>query len=361
MNRVNVFKDEILLEWDKIFEKKGDFYIYGAANTAKQMLDIMRCEGAESQLKGFLVTSMIENPKEVEGYPVMDVHFLWNKEINVLVPHSGVFKREIISLLESLGFKNIYPVCKFLNYVARRDVNSIDDEYMVIAKKRMALIEKNKDEEEKKQDALLLKHIKQIRKEGQPDFGTIEFYQSLERIGLPGTRPTLYRIIKYGLEKILSKEQEVLDIGCNSGFLDLTVATLVKSVEGIEYDNVLVQIAKEVKEYLGVNNISFVNDDFNMWYANRITEKKYDVIFSFAIHHWLKLAPIDYAQRLNSLLKDNGYICLESHDLVCSRDKEYDALLEIMKGRGYMVIGSDHIMDDGVTNREFVILRKPEE
>jgi trans-aconitate methyltransferase len=173
---------------------------------------------------------------------------------------------------------------------------------------------------------------------------------------LKGTRPSAYRIRKYGLEQYLGEDVNVLDIGCNSGFLDMSIATRVKTITGVEYDKTLVEIADCVKDWLHMDNCSFVNGDFNEWY--KTNETCFGLIFSFAIHHWLNIRPEEYADRLDKLLKKGGYVCIESHELNWRADEEYTACVDILRDRGYVAAAVGDIMDDGVTRRNYCILQK---
>lgn len=353
----DLIRMELLEEWMKLFAEEKDYYIYGAANTAKQILAFAKSTGVADKVKGFVVTNGEENPGVVEELPVMDIHLLQDTQAVILVPHAGLFKEEINSLLEELGFVNIQLINRFCYFAAKQGPQRVADSYMEKAKEMTKKYDSGKSNEEKERDALLRERILQIREEGQPDFGQVQFYQSFEKIGVTGTRPSLYRVMKYGLENFLTKEQDILDIGCNTGFLDMTISPLVHSITGVEYDRSLVAIANCVKEHLKADNCMFVNSDFCDWY--KANDRKYDVILSFAIHHWLNLSPEEYTRNINTLLEKSGYLCFESHDLSVP-DKEFDACLKLLLDMNYVIKNRGSIMDDGITKRDFVILWKPE-
>lgn len=357
MNRTNCEEELIIKEWEELFEREEDFYIYGAANTAKRLLKIMEETGVSNKLKGFLVTDKNENPYFLQGLPVIDVNIFSDKEANILVPHSGVFKQEILKLLDKLELKKVYLVRAYMHLMSKKERLEIKDTCMEEVQKRVGLIEKNKTPKDREGERELFKQISEIIQQEKPDFGYAEIYQSYERIGITGTRPTLYRIIRYGLEKILNKEHEILDIGCNCGFLDMSIASIVRNCTGIEYNSCLINIADKVKSYLNIENCEFINKDFHKWF--RENKKSFNVIFSFAIHHWLNLSPCDYANKLDSLLMTDGYICLESHDLSCDLDYVYESCIEEFIKLGYCLYKEGKIVDDGITPRAFVILYKP--
>lgn len=343
-------------EWNSLFDKEGDYYIYGAANTAKQILEAASDAGMSCKIKGFVVSNREDNPSVYCELPVIDVHRLEDKSAHILVPHAGVFKRQINSLLETLGFCNVYSICKFNVFIKDMISQKIVDDAMDRATEQKNAIDAAKSSVDKEKDEIFGKRINQIREAENPDFGQGKFYQSFEQIGVVGMRPTLYRIEKYGMKKFLQKEYDVLDIGCNTGFLDMTIAARVRSVTGVEYAKSLVEVANSTKEYVEAENCTFINIDFNDWYQEN--DCVYDVIFSFAIHHWLNLEPEEYAKRIDKLLSLGGYIFFESHDLCAQRDKEYENCLSGWLSMGYHIENQGDIMDDGATKRKYVILRK---
>ena len=349
-------KETLYREWRALLDKKGDYYIYGAANTAKRALEAAADAGMSCKIKGFVVSNGGDNPKYVAELPVIDVHELEDKSAHILVPHAGVYKRQINSLLETLGFHNVYSICKFTAFIIKGAPQRIADADMDRAKEQEMVYNATKSPADREKDAAFRKYINEIREAGRPDFGQVQFYQSFEQIGLTGTRPTLYRIEKYRMKKFLRKEQDILDIGCNTGFLDMEIASMVKTVTGVEYDQSLVEVANCVKEYVAAENCTFLNRDFHDWYQKN--DRTYNVIFSFAIHHWLNLEPEEYAQRIDKLLSAGGYVCFESHDLCEKQDEEYEDCLSVWRSIGYHIENQGDIMDDGITERHYVILRK---
>lgn len=342
-----------LNDWIQIFNKKEDYYLYGAANTAKKVIELAKKTGVFDKIKGCVVSEMADNPTELLGLPVITICELHKKESVILVPHTAVFKREIVSLLNDLGFFNIEPIHSFANLLTKERV-FIDDEFSKRVEERIRQIN-IKSEEEHKRDSIIREKIARLREAENPDFSENQFYQSLEKIGVTGRRPTLYRIEKYNIESYLSESSEILDIGCNVGFFDMTVAPLVGEITGIEYDATLVEIANVVKNYLEIDNCYFYNSDFIEW--EKQNQKTYDIIFSFAIHHWLNISPEQYTTILNKLLKSEGVLFIESHDLT-SGDFEYEKCISLLKDMQYKVLQADEIIDDGLTPRKFTVLKK---
>lgn len=144
------------------------------------------------------------------------------------------------------------------------------------------------------------------------DFGEHNlYYEGYERLDLKGLRNTENRLKLYDMKSHLHKEDAVLDIGCNCGFLDITIAPLVKSIDGIEYNEGLLKYARRLSRIVGVQNTTFIQGDFKEFN----TEKKYDLILSFAVHKWIGLPEREYFIKLKSFLSDKGEILFETHEL----------------------------------------------
>lgn len=349
--------EAIFEEWKALFDKESEFYIYGAASLAKKCVAITRQTGVINKIKGFVVSDGRENPVELEGFPVSDIHDMPNKDAGILVTHLGFSKREICRLLEELGFRNIYLISKYMEVFQLEYAQKVDDAYIVAAEKRKNELVEKRSDEEKSRDERICREIEEMRREGDLDFGSSLFYQSFETIGLKGRRPTLYRLEKYGIENFLNQKCEVLDIGCNAGFLDMTIAPFVNHVLGIEYDCTLVKIANYVKEYLHMDNCEFLSGDFVEWQGTN--KQKFDVIFSFAVHHWLNMDFKQYVKILSGMLKENGYICFESlGGDTYNSDEKYTHCIEAMIENGFLLLSEGCIMDDGVMMRRYAVLER---
>lgn len=324
-------------EWDEILSQ--DIYVYGAAKTAKRIHNFLLEHGGK--VKGFLVTERKDNPAKLLDLPVEDIHVFKNKKACILVPHMGTYKEEIARLLESLGFVNVYLIAQLM---AKTELEENKNNNLFAN-----MCEENDEHSEIRKQVLAILH------DGIPDFGGVMPYQSLEMIGLKCGRPTERRIEEYGLRQILKAEDDVLDIGCNSGFFDILVAGLVHSVTGVEYDESLVKVGELVRDYLKVPNCVFFKGDFKKWYK-QAHRKSYNVIFSFAIHHWLDLSPQEYCVILDSLLKEEGYICFESH--IYGMDDEADKCRQKLLEMGYQIICDKKVSDGGSEEREYILFKK---
>jgi 2-polyprenyl-3-methyl-5-hydroxy-6-metoxy-1,4-benzoquinol methylase len=179
------------------------------------------------------------------------------------------------------------------------------------------------------------------------------FYQSFEKLQIDGQRPTTFRFFTYGLDKLLNKEYDVLDIGSNCGFFSLHISKYVRSVDGIEFNKELVDIANATKEYLKIDNCYFHYADFRQF----IFTKKYNVILSFAVHYWIGMTMSEYSLHLSDLLNDNGFVILESQDINTKDEDFEDKINEFCKDRFKLIYGGK-IMTNNDYPRFFKILLK---
>ena len=197
------------------------------------------------------------------------------------------------------------------------------------------------------------KKIKRIFFQKNQQFGRGQFYQSLPKIGIVGQRSTINRIKIYNLKTYLNSSSRILDIGCNCGFFSLTVSDFVKSIDGIEPNKDLYKISVIAKKSLSSNNCKFYNLEFNKF----STEKKYDCIFSFAVHFWVKLSFFSYVKKLSQLLNFKGKIIFESHELKII-DSLYNIRLKIFYNLGFNKIEEGICYEEKDLKRKFVILEK---
>ena len=186
-------------------------------------------------------------------------------------------------------------------------------------------------------------------------FGEGNFYQSFEEIGLTGQRLTRERMEKYKLSLWVRSDFDVLDIGCNCGFLDLQIAPDVRSITGVDCNESLVQIAKKMGQMLNIDNCSFVCADFK----NLRDIGRYDMIFAFSVMCWLDISISDFADKINALLKRNGFLFLESHNVESTeRFEVYKQSLEAFVKLGYHIVHQGSLCDDGKITREFCVLQR---
>lgn len=118
------------------------------------------------------------------------------------------------------------------------------------------------------------------------------------------------------MEDYLTSDKSVLDVGGNLAFFSLYISKYVNKVVVIEYNKTLCKIGAILKKKLSRNNVIIINSDFKRF----ITDKKFDIVLSFAIHKWIGESTQKYLSRLSRHLKKDGYILIESH---AGKDRQY--------------------------------------
>ena len=183
-------------------------------------------------------------------------------------------------------------------------------------------------------------------------FGSEMFYQSYEELGIKGRRSSGDRIALYHIRDYLDKNDECLDIGCNTGFLSMQIAPYVKRLMGYDVEPHYIAVAEKVKKFMGITNIEFYCEDFRESAVN----KKYDAIFSFAVY-----APLltdgftkeNFVDLMYRLLKPKGYLFFESNS---NEYKVYPELCDMFLDKGMeMKMQQNYVTD---FDRTISILRK---
>lgn len=335
-------------QWNELLNVPH-IYIYGAGRNAAYLFDIVSAMGYADRMSGFVVTSLDRNPSELRNLHVIESREIAGTSARVLVSQTGKAAHEIITLLKELNVKDIQPVSGLM-------LRSEFDENPFLKIGREDYSQKTSKQQE--QDARIRDKIYDLLDKNQPYFGAVEPYQSLEAIGLKGGRPTSYRIETYGLKSLLNQNMDVLDIGCNLSFLDLSIAGSAASVTGIEYEKSLADIAALVRNYLKIQNTAVWQGDYKQWYKENKNLKQYDFICSFAVHHWIGVDPIEYCSQINNLLRNGGYVCFESHFSNVGEDHDYHLCRNYFLENRYQLIKEGEIEDMPGARRKFFIVQK---
>lgn len=176
------------------------------------------------------------------------------------------------------------------------------------------LIEILKKNEKKRYEYYLTieKELQNMLKEFKSyDYGQGYFYQSFKRSFIRGFRNTEERVRNYNLKQITSNK-EVLDVGCNSGFILLSLSD-IKTGLGIDINPYLINIAETTKDFLKVENIFFKKEKIE----NFKEKKKFDIVLSLANHSTIdgniSISKKEYFSKCASLLKTKGLLFFESH------------------------------------------------
>lgn len=331
-------------EWNNLVSKMDKIYIYGAGKVAEKIRDLLGYSGKLTCLKGYIVSSKSSNPDEIDGLPVLLLSDSLDKKAVVLISLSEIYHPDVFGALKSAGFASIVPVHKYFSIEIEKPVD--------MHKSKSKHIDEN---------VILSRDLSDYRGRMidkyfsySHAFGQDGFYQSFPMLGIRGTRSTDVRMDNYNLKDYITPESTVLDIGSNIGFLDIEISRNVKTILGLEYSDILVKIANETAKTVGADNVSFISCDYNEWQKHN--GHCFDVIFSFAVHAWLNIAPDVYARQIVDMLNANGIVIFESQQL--STDKMFDTFVEALVGEKLKVLKEGIVNDDGETDRKFIVLKK---
>jgi SAM-dependent methyltransferase len=144
------------------------------------------------------------------------------------------------------------------------------------------------------------------------DYGEGYFYQGSSELGITGLRDTDARVHIMNLMGIVSG-RDVLDIGCNVGFLANRLAGEAASVTGVEFNPYLVACANEAARYLKRRNLDALATSFEDF----VTKRQFDVVLSLANHSTYdgntQFSLHEYFLKCRDLLRPGGVFVFESH------------------------------------------------
>jgi len=198
----------------------------------------------------------------------------------------------LYAVIKSQGMRRLSALNRMLDYMA-----------LQLADTKLLLLHNEL------QDILYESH----RKWSFYDYGEGYFYQSHSPLSIRGLRNTDLRFKIYELDSILNREDRVLDIGCNSGFLSLMIARYCKSVDAFDCNPYLIQIAELCRKFEGRENVHFFNCSFD---DLEITEP-YSMVLSLANHHTFdgNMRPEfrTYMEQIRNICVPGGKLIFESH------------------------------------------------
>lgn len=116
---------------------------------------------------------------------------------------------------------------------------------------------------------------------------------------------------KYTLERTrsyLTKENEVLEIGCGTGSTALLLANSVKTLTASDISAEMIRIGREKAQNKGINNIRFMTNEVSKaeLTPNSEGETHYDAVLAFNILHLLQDLPRNL-EHINNMVKPGGY------------------------------------------------------
>lgn len=210
-----------------------------------------------------------------------------------------------------------------------------------------------------KHRSLRFKIIDILKNNKEYDYGNGYLYQSFDKVPLRGLRNTKYRIRELKIDEF-TNNKNVLDIGCNTGFLSMSIKPIYKKLVGIDHHQISVNIANLVRDYLSISKVHFLHENFN----NFKFDDNFDIIFSLANHSTEDKGIIDtnsYFKKINQLLNNKGLLFIESHHPQIETNSEFEKKVsDLINDYNYKILyknkyKSVNFYDDG---RTFYILKK---
>jgi SAM-dependent methyltransferase len=168
--------------------------------------------------------------------------------------------------------------------------------------------------------------LKQTKEYSHYDYGEGYFYQSFPSAHISGFRDTTERVKHLGLQEI-TKNKSVLDIGCNTGFILISLAGTYKSGFGFDFNPYLIEIANATKSFMEINNTDFAASSFE----DIDIEESYDVVLSLANHSTYdgntKQDLDSYFKKISDVLNKDGVMVFESHPPAIENTEQLDKTL----------------------------------
>lgn len=123
----------------------------------------------------------------------------------------------------------------------------------------------------------------------------------------------------------LETHDNLLDFACGTGAFAIYAAQRIKSVQGVDISDGMIEIANQHAWQRSLNNINFLCCDVeNVPFASN----SYECVSSKSAFHHMKNNKLVF-QEMKRCCKENGRICLE--DIILYDDKKLDRFFENME------------------------------
>ncbi len=117
------------------------------------------------------------------------------------------------------------------------------------------------------------------------------------------------RIITYGIDKVVTENSSILDLGCNRGFFGIALSPLIGSYLGIDSDQNQIIHGQNIKASEGLNNLTYRCEKYNL----NSGYGRFDIIICCAFHIYVDVSMEAFANHLTKMLKEGGHLFLEGH------------------------------------------------
>lgn len=180
-------------------------------------------------------------------------------------------------------------------------------------------------------------------------------YQSLGILNIFGDRETEDRFNEYRLIKYVKPDDNILDLGCNTGFLLLYTCMLTRSNGlGVDHNKKAIEIGQKATKLLKLENqIEFKCEDISSFSI----KQKYNCVFSMATY-WTddkgyRVDLFSHLERISHLLDNKGLVFFETH----AADYNSNEIIAVLKKleSTFEIIFS---CDSDFNTRNFFILQR---
>ena len=180
-------------------------------------------------------------------------------------------------------------------------------------------------------------------------------YQSLGILGIYGERASEERFDSYGLADLVTRDDTVLDIGCNCGFMSiLTAYRTGAKCHGIDINAYMTEIGTECAKFLHIADRVMLE---GKKFQDIDNAASYSVVYSFATH-WTddgnyRVGLKDHLMKIHGLLKPGGLLVFETHCSDVGDDAFYATMDDIRSAYSWSGMQKT---DNGL--RELYLMRK---
>lgn len=103
----------------------------------------------------------------------------------------------------------------------------------------------------------------------------------------------------------LTKEFEVLDLGCGTGLISYELAEYVDNILGMDNSEGMLRIFDQKAKMFGLTNVSSQFHDIK----RKLPQKRYDLIISSMTLHHIK-SPRNFIKKAKGILKKGGFLAI---------------------------------------------------
>ena len=254
----------------------------------------------------------------------------------------------------------------FITQIAA-SINSLGVSCLVLSRKHVRFINKHLVNEESDNFVISLsglhKRIHAILKRQKQEYSDYAYfyghpYQALGILNVFGERPSEERFDLYGLADLVNKEDYVLDIGCNCGFMAiLTSYRTGARAYGLDINPYMIEIGQECASFLNIDQKVTLEAKKIQDFALIEKDEKFSVVYSFATH-WTddenyRVSIEEHLLKIHSLMTVGGTLVFETH---CSDVGNSDFYASMEKMREFFEWDEVRQTDKG--ERELYVMKR---